>query len=90
MKLRVLNDKIMVKVATDEEVTKSGIILAPAKQERKYEGIVEGVGNSPDIAERGVKVGSYVWYPRGLNTEVTVDDTMYDIVSIYDVQAVGE
>lgn len=90
MKVRVLNDKVMVKVALDEEVSAGGIILAPVKQERKYEGVVVGVGNNDDIAKRGVKEGSYVWYPRGLNTEVIVDDVIYDIVSIYDIQAVGE
>ena len=40
MKVRVLNDKVMVKVALDEEVSAGGIILAPVKQERKYEGVV--------------------------------------------------
>ena len=38
MKLKVKGDKILVKVATDEEVTASGIILTSTKQERKYEG----------------------------------------------------
>lgn len=90
MKLRPINDKILVKVAAEEEVTSSGIILTPAKQERKYEGTVVAVGENPDIAKANVKPGVYVMYPKGLNTPVTIDDEEYDIVSIYDIQGVCE
>lgn len=93
MKIRPLNEKILVKVATDEEVTASGIILTSAKQERKYEGYVVAVGTHPDIAKNGVDVGNYVIYPKGLNTPIMMKedgvDVEYDIVSIYDVQASG-
>ena len=94
MKMKVQNEKILVKVATDEQVTASGIILTQAKQDRKYEGYVVDVGTHPDIALNGVKIGSYVFYPKGLNTEVIMKengtDVAYDVVSIYDVLAVGE
>ena len=94
MKLKAVNEKVLVKVATDEEITKSGIIITAVKQERKYEGVVVDVGTNPDIAASGVKVGSYVFYPKGLNTEVVLKedgmDVTYDFVSIYDILAVGE
>lgn len=93
MKIRPLNEKILVKVATDEEVTASGIILTSAKQERKYEGYVVAIGTHPDIKANGVDVGNYVIYPKGLNTPIVMKedgvDVEYDIVSIYDVQASG-
>lgn len=93
MKMKVVNEKVLVKVANDEEVTEGGIILTSAKQERKYEGTVVGVGSHPDIAKCGVKKGVYVYYPKGLNTEVIVKENglnvIYDIVSIYDILAVG-
>jgi len=38
----------------------------------------------------GIKVGDYVWYPKGLNTEMIIEDVVYDIVSVYDILAVGE
>ena len=85
MKFKPLNEKVLVKVATDEEVTESGIILTPAKQERKYEGTVVDVGTNPDSAKFGVKVGTYVVYPKGLNTPIKIDDVEHDIVSIYDI-----
>ena len=91
--MKVVNEKVLVKVATDEEVTESGIILTSTKQERKYEGTVVGVGTHPDIKEAGVEVGMYVFYPKGLNTEVIMKengiDVVYDVVSIYDILAVG-
>ena len=94
MKMKPQNEKILVKVATDEEVTASGIILTSAKQDRKYEGYVVDVGTHPDIAANDVKIGSYVFYPKGLNTEVLIKengiDVTYDVVSIYDILAVGE
>lgn len=85
MKFKPLNEKILVKVATDEEVTEGGIILTSAKQERKYEGTVIDVGTNPDIKKFGVKVGTYVVYPKGLNTPIEIDGEEYDIVSIYDI-----
>lgn len=92
--MKVLNEKVLVKVAKDEEVTASGIILTSAKQERKYEGWVVDVGDNEDIKKYGVKPGVYVYYPKGLNTEVIQkengEEVIYDVVSIYDILAVGE
>lgn len=88
--MKVLNERVLVRVANEEEKTESGIILTATKQERKYEGWVEDVGDNPDIAAAGVKPGVYVYYPKGLNTEVIVDGVTYDVVSIYDILAIGE
>lgn len=83
--MTVLNDKVLVEVATSEEVTETGIILTSAKAERKYEGTVVGVGNHEDIKKIGVDVGDYVYYVKGMNTEIIKDGKTYDIISIYDV-----
>lgn len=93
--LKVLNEKVLVKVTREEEVTAGGIIIPDsAGQERKYEGYVVGVGTHPDIAAYGVKEGIYVFYPKGLNTEFIQHengkDVIYDVVSIYDILAIGE
>ena len=88
--MKVLNERVLVKVANEEEKTESGIILTATKQERKYEGTVVDVGTNPDIKEMGIKPGVYVYYPKGLNTEMIIDDVTYDIVSCYDILAIGE
>ena len=87
--MKMVNDKVLVKVASNEEVTESGIILTSTKQERLYEGTVIDVGDNPDISKFGVKKGMYVFYPKGLNTEITIENETYDIVSIYDILATG-
>ncbi len=89
--MKVLNERILVKVANEEKKTAGGIIIPEsAGQERKYEGVVVDVGTNPDIKEIGIKPGDYVYYPKGLNTEMTIDGVIHDIVSVYDILAVGK
>ena len=88
--MKILGDKILVKVASSETVSEGGIILTTVKAERKYEGVVEEIGDHEDIKNLGIKVGDYVFYVPGMNTEINKDDEIYDVVSIYDVIGVGE
>ena len=88
--MKMVNEYVLVKVANDEEVTESGIILTAAKQERKYEGTVVDIGDNQDIKNYGVAIGDYVFYPKGLNKEIIKDDVTYDVVSVYDILAVGK
>ena len=90
MKAKMVNEYILVKVADDEQVTESGIILTTTKQERKYEGTVVDVGTNPDIKKFGVNVGDYIFYPKGLNKEIIIDNVTHDVVSVYDILAVGK
>lgn len=90
MKIHPLNDKILVKVATKEEVTSSGIILPANSGERLYEGTVVEVGTNPDIAVFGIKPGDYVVYQKGLNIPFKIGDVEHDMVSIYDLTGIGE
>lgn len=90
MKAKMVNEYVLVKVASDEEVTESGIILTATNQERKYEGTVVDTGTNPDIKKFGVNVGDYVFYPKGLNKEIIIDKETYDVVSVYDIIAVGK
>ena len=92
---KVVNERVLVKVTREEEVTAGGIIIPDsAGQERKYEGRVVAVGTHPDIAAAGIKEGMYVFYPKGLNTEFVQHedgkDVIYDVVSVYDILAIGE
>ena len=91
--MRILGERILVEVTQEENVSEGGIILSAAKAERKYEGVVIGVGDNKDIAKLGVKIGDYVYYTPGMNTEMPKkenDDKIYDSVSIYDVIAKRE
>ena len=74
--LKAIGDKIIVKVDTDETVTKSGIILQ-GKQERHYSGIVVDVGPAEDAARSGIEVGDWVLYQKGYNFEYEEDKVLY-------------
>lgn len=84
--LKAIGDKIIIKVDTDETVTKSGIIIA-GKQERHYSGIVLDVGPSEDAKNSGIEVGDWILYQKGYNFEYTEDGVLYDIVSVFDTLA---
>lgn len=84
--LKAIGDKIIVKVDTDETVTKSGIILQ-GKQERHYSGVVVDVGPAEDAAKSGIEVGDWVLYQKGYNFEYEEDKVLYDIVSVFDTLA---
>lgn len=88
--MKVVNEKVLVEVAQEEEKTAAGIIISSVKQERKYEGWVRGLGDHPDIVASGIKMSDYVFYPKGLNTEIVIDGKVHDVVSIYDILAIGE
>lgn len=91
MNFRVLGDKLLIKVTKNEGETRpSGIIIPGKDDERKYEGKIVQLGSHPDIVKENLKVGDYVFYAKGLNTEVVLEGVTYDIVSFYDISCVAE
>lgn len=76
--LRPLGDRIVVKPAKEEEVTKGGIVLPDTAKKRPREGQVLAVGSGRllDTGQRAaleVAVGDTVIYSEYGGTEVTVD-----------------
>lgn len=95
MKLRPLNDHLVVKALPKEEVTKSGIILPDtATKERPEQGevIAIGPGRMEDgkLFEMSVKVGEKVVFKKYAPDEVKIDDVEYLLISERDVLAVIE
>ena len=90
MDLRAIGDKIIVKVDKDETVTKSGLILTSATQERHYSGIVVDAGPDDNVKKSGIEVGDWVFYQKGYNFEFQKDGIDYDIVSVFDTLCVGK
>jgi len=95
MKLRPLNDHLVVKPLPKEEVTKSGIILPDTiNKERPEQGEVIAVG--PGRLEEGkrvemsVKVGDKVMFKKYAPDEVKIDDVEYLVIAEHDVFAVIE
>ncbi|HOQ49954.1 MAG TPA: co-chaperone GroES [Candidatus Kapabacteria bacterium] len=92
MNLTPLHDRIIVKPAKAEEVTKGGIIPDTAK-EKPMQGEVVAVGKGR-VADDGklipmnLKVGDKVLYGKYAGTEVNIDGEEYLIMRESDVFAI--
>ncbi len=94
MKLKPLDDRVVVKPVEAEEVTKSGIVLPDTAKEKPQEGEVVAVG--PGKYENGkrvpmdVKVGDRVIYSKYGGTEVKIEGEEHLILSQRDILAIVE
>jgi chaperonin GroES len=92
-KLKPLGDRLVVKPATREETTKSGIVLPDTAKEKPQRGtiVAAGEGRRDDDGERiplDVKVGDEVLFAKYAGTEFKLDDEDLLILSEKDVLAV--
>ncbi|MFH1367146.1 MAG: co-chaperone GroES [Patescibacteria group bacterium] len=96
MNLKPLNDKVIVKGLTNEEVTKAGIVLPDtAEKEKPEKGEVLAVGpgkllENGQRSQMSVKVGDKVLFKKYGPDEVKVDDEELLVVSEEDIIAVIE
>ncbi|MFA6588163.1 MAG: co-chaperone GroES [Patescibacteria group bacterium] len=91
MNLKPLGDRIVVKPATQEEVTKSGIVLPDTvDKEKKEQGEVIGIGSGEKIQKLGLKIGDIVLFGKYSGDEVKVEENEYKILKDEDVLAILE
>jgi chaperonin GroES len=96
MKLRPLNDKIIVKPLKAEEVTKSGIIIPDSAKEKPQEAEVIAVGPGKVNETTGarnpidLKVGDKVLYSKYSGNEFKLDGDDVLMLDEGDVLAVLE
>ncbi len=91
MKLKPLGNRVVVQSLTEEETTKSGIILPETvDKEKKAEGKILAIGDGEKITKLGLKVGDKVLFGKYAGEEVKLDDVEYKILSDEDVLAVIE
>lgn len=89
MKLKPLGNRIVVEPLTEEETTKSGIILPDTvDKEKKAEGKVLAIGDGAKIQRRGLKEGDTVLFGKYAGEEVKFGEVEYKILSDEDVLAV--
>jgi chaperonin GroES len=91
--LKPLGDRLVVKPASREETTKSGIVLPDTAKEKPQRGtvIAAGQGRLDDDGDRipmEVKVGDEVIYAKYAGTEFKVDEEDVLILSEKDVLAI--
>ena len=95
MKLRPLQDRVIVKQSEAEEKTKSGIVLPDAAKEKPTRGKVIAVGpgkldDKGKPMELGVRVGHSVYYGKYSGTDIEVDGEKFVILRESDVLGVLE
>ena len=95
MKLRPLQDRVIVKQQEAEEKTKSGIYLPDAAKEKPTTGKVVAVGpgkldENGKPMELSVRAGDTVYYGKWSGTEVEVEGTKYVILRETDLLGVLE
>jgi len=95
MKIRPLQDRIIVKRIEEEEKTKGGIIIPDTAKEKPMEGEVRAVGTGK-ILENGkklpleVKAGDRVLFGKYAGTEVKIDGIEHLIMKEDDILGIIE
>ncbi len=95
MKVKPLQDRILVERLQEEEKTKSGLFIPDAAKEKPMQGKVIAVGNGR-TSEDGKKIpleikeGDLVLFAKYSGNEIKVDDKEYLIMKEDDVLAIIE
>ena len=95
MRIRPLQDRIVVSRIAEQEKTKGGIIIPDTAKEKPVEGKVLAVGNGRiledgSVRKLDIKVGDLVLFNKYGGTEVTIDGEQLLIMREEDVLGVVE
>ncbi len=85
MKLKPINDRIVIKPAPAEEKTKGGIIIPDTAKEKPQRGEVVAAGPGKEDIKMTVKVGDVVLYGKYSGQELTYEGVDYLIMREDDV-----
>jgi chaperonin GroES len=92
-KIRPVGDRVVVKPAAKEEVTKSGIVIPDTAKEKPQEGTVIAVGSgrlldNGDRAVMDVREGDRVLFAKYGGTEFKLDGEEYLVLKENDILAI--
>lgn len=96
LKIRPLDDRVVVERFEAEERTRGGIVLPDSARERPQQGKVIAVGpgklleKSGNRAQMSLKVGDVVFYGKYAGTEVELNGEEYVILRESDILAVHD
>jgi chaperonin GroES len=93
MKIKPLEDRVVVKPASSEDKVQGGIIIPDTAKEKPHKGKVAAVGPGKvsDTGEKipmQVKVGDTVLFGKYSGTDVTIDSEEYLIIRESDILAI--
>ena len=91
--IRPVGDRLVVKPAAKEEITRSGIVIPDTAKEKPQEGEVIAVGSGKlldngDRVPMEIKVGDRVLYAKYGGTEFKLDGEDYLVMRESDVLAI--
>ena len=81
-----LGSRVLVRVAPEENVTRSGLYVPDTAKEKPQRGEVVAVGDDLDLIK--VAVGDRVLFPKYTGTEIRVDDADHLIIESADLLAI--
>jgi chaperonin GroES len=92
-KIRPVGDRVVVKPAAREEITKSGIVIPDTAKEKPQEGTVIAIGSgrlldNGDRSPIDVREGDRVLYAKYGGTEFKLDGEEYLVLKESDILAV--
>ena len=96
LKIRPLDDRVVVERFEAEERTRGGIVLPDSAREKPQQGKVIATGpgklleKSGERGKMSLKVGDVVFYGKYTGTEIELDGDKYVILRESDVLAVQE
>ncbi|GAC1359552.1 MAG: co-chaperone GroES [Polyangiales bacterium] len=95
MKIRPLQDRVIVKRVKEEEKSKGGIIIPDSAKEKPIEGDVIAVGNGKvndkgELRKLDVKAGDRILFGKYSGTEVKIDGDEHLILREDDILGVIE
>ena len=92
-KIRPVGDRVVVRAAAKEEVTKSGIVIPDTAKEKPQEGTVIAVGSgrlldNGDRAPIDVREGDRILFAKYGGTEFKLDGEEYLVLKENDILAI--
>ena len=87
MKLKPLDDRVVIEVKELEEKNVGGIIIPDTAKEKPQIGVIIAVGTEDEL-KKMVKVGDKILYAKYGGTEVDIEDKKYIISSRSDILAI--
>jgi chaperonin GroES len=95
MKIRPLQDRVILKRIPEEEKSKGGIIIPDTAKEKPLEGRVVAVGNGKLLKDGklrplGIKPGDHVLFIKYAGNEVRLNDEEHLMLREEDILAVIE
>jgi chaperonin GroES len=88
MNIKPLADRVLVKPASAEEKTASGIIIPDSAKEKPLKGEVLATGNGTKDEEMILKKGDNVLYGKYAGTEIDIEGEKYLIMRQSDILAI--